>query len=645
MRLLFFLMAFLLAFSGGALGDESVQGVVDRIHGLIDERAFDEAGAEAMDLLAASEEDDSGIKASVAFLILGTIELEQEEFVAAITHFLACREYSESGFRDDCTNRLAEAYWRLGALSEAARYMIELGERHTDTGNLEQLFRVWNNLAIIHAEMADLERAEEYFFKGLETVAELGDAGQEAGSWSNLANLSRLRGNFDEAMERIRRAMALGAEHAGLATLSSIFHVRGSIRVDLGEFDQALGDFSTAMAYAEEAGWSGPAANSRTEVGRALIEMGRPEEAIEILSGALSVVEEIGLLSYRLHVHELLRDAYEQIGDYPSALEHAGHLIAVKQEMMSEEQLRDVRRMDTLFRVSQAERRAELAAAEAELSRTKLGQQRAWIAALVLGTLLVLVVMGVLLLRVRQRQRLEHELYIRELRFKQDFSTMLVHDLHGPVQEIRKSAALIQDLPDDLMVRNLAERIQNYCEGVSALVGDLLDLSQSEGEVIKLDRRSVRMNAVAERAIQSTRPMAAQKDVRLELVGERLPAVPVDDARMKQVLENLLENAIRFSPNGGLVKVELTRKPSARGRFMQSICVMDQGDGVSRKSLENIFKPWASSARKGRRNKGGSGLGLTVSRMIVRAHGGELVVANRTDESGVVLKIELPESV
>ena len=619
-----------------------MQAFVDRMHGLIDEKAFDVARAEAEDLLASSGEEDSSIEATAALLVLGTIELEREAFVSAITHFHACREYPGNGFRDDCTNRLAEAYWRLGALSEAARYLIELGERHAETGDLEQLIRVWNNLAIIHAEMGELERAEEYFFKGLETLAETGDASHEAGAWSNLANLSRIRGNLDEALERINRAMALGAEHAGPARLNSIFHVRGGIRIDLGEYDQALGDFSTAMAYAEEAGLSGQAANARVEVGRALIEMGRPEEAIEILSDALPVVEEIGLLAYELNIHELLQDAYERIGDYPAALDHAGSYIAVQQEMLSEDQQREVRRMDTLFGVSQAERRAEAAAAEAALSQTKLQQQRAWTTAMVLGIALMLVVMGALLFRVRQRRRLEHELYVRELQFKQDFSIMMVHDLHGPVQEIRKSALLVGEGTDDPAIRSLSEQIQNYCEGMSALVGDLLDLSRSEGEVLKLDRRSIHLKTVAEQAIDAARATAGDKEVRLELSGEDLPAMPVDAGRMTQVMENLLDNAIHFSPEGGLVEVALTRKRSARGRPMQSVRVMNEGKGISRKSLEAIFKPHAGGERKGRR-KGGDSLGLTVSRMIVRAHGGELTAANRTG-TGMVFEIQLPET-
>ena len=644
MRLLFFLMAFLLVFSGGVLGDESVQGFVDRMQELIDEQAFDVAGERARELLEASAEDDTGIEATAALLILGTIELEREEFPAAITYFSDCREYPDTRFRDDCTNRLAEAYWRLGILREAARYMIELGERHGETGDLEQRLRVWNNLAIIHAEMSDLDRAEEYFLKGLDTVTRIGEPADEAGSWSNLAKLSRLRGDLDEASERIHRAMVLAAEHAGPATLSSIFHVRGSIRVDLEALDQALGDFSTAMAYAEESGLSGQAANSRTEVGRVLIALDRPEEAVEMLSEAMAVVESIGLLGYRLQIHALMREAYEAIGDYASALEHAKHFIAAQQEMMSEEQLQDVRRMDTLFRVSQAERRADRAAAQAELSRVKLGQQQAWIAALLLAIALVLVVMGALLLRVRQRRRLEHELYTRELRFKQDFSAMLVHDLHGPVADIGKSASLVWERVDDPAVRAQAERIQHDCEGMSRLVGDLLDMSRIEGDALKLDRRSANLRLVAERAINTIRSMADQKGVRLELDGERLPPLPVDTARMTQVMENLIDNAVRFSPGGGLVRVELTRKRSAHGDFVQYARVMDQGERMSRESLETMFRPCASGVGNVQR-RGGNGLGLTVSRMIVRAHGGELTAANREDEMGVMLEIQLPESV
>ncbi len=624
---------------------ENPDAFIGRMDALISEHELDAAQSQADALLAASRDgEEDAMHAMAALHVLGTIDLAREDYLAAINRFSACREYPRSDLHDDCTNRLAEAYWRLGALSEAARHLIELGEHHSETGDLEQLLRVWNNLAIIHAEMQELDRAEEYFSRGLETVQKIDDPELEASAWNNLAKLAHIRGELDQAQAHMERAMLLGRAHAGPGTLSSIHHVNGSILATVGDLEEALEEFDKAVAHAEAVGMTSQVADAKTEMGQVLLAMERPDDALAILGEAMSIIEMNGLDRQRARIHELMRDAHENLGEYRQALHHARQLESTRQEIMAQEQRRDVRRMDTLFRVSQAERRAEMAAAEAELSRVRLGRQRAWMFVAGLATLLLLVVMAAWLTRVRQRHRLEHDVYLKELRYKQDFSAMLVHDLHAPVRVITRKAKGIRELSDDPRMQVISEEIQANCDGMTDLVRNLLELSSNESSELSLERRQARIRQVVERAAQEVTPTAEQKGVTLTITGEELPAVNVDDMRMAHVLDNLLGNAIRRTADQGEVLIELAQDRDRFGRgTSQLVRVIDEGGRVSPEALEQIFRASGSSRHPGHHTEG-SELGLAVARMIVRAHGGELKARNRPDGHGLIMEIRLPES-
>ena len=205
---------------------------------------------------------------------------------------------------------------------------------------------------------------------------------------------------------------------------------------------------------------------------------------------------------------------------------------------------------------------------------------------------------------------------------RQQLVADVAHELRTPLANIRGYLEAIEDgvvSADEATLRILREEAAQ----LNALVDDLQELAQAEAGELRLARVPVSPRELVERATEAARPRAVERGV--SLVGEaahELPPVAVDLQRMGQVLQNLLTNALRHTPAGGRVTISAALAPDGR----VALIVADTGSGIAPEDLPRIFERFyrADSARA--RATGGSGLGLTIARRLVEAHGGGIEV-------------------
>jgi signal transduction histidine kinase len=206
-------------------------------------------------------------------------------------------------------------------------------------------------------------------------------------------------------------------------------------------------------------------------------------------------------------------------------------------------------------------------------------------------------------------------------RLKDEFFTGISHDLRTPLAAIRWSADLLQTGslgPLTPKQARLADTIQSSSRRLLALVSQIIELGRVRAGRLQLDLRPTDLRSVIGQAVEEVRPLAERGELRLEVsVPEDLPATPADAERLHQIVVNLLANAVRFTPPGGRVTVH-----AAKGSGEVAVCVKDTGVGIPASLVSKIFDPY-EQAHHGR---GGSGVGLTVVRMLVDAHGGRVWV-------------------
>lgn len=212
------------------------------------------------------------------------------------------------------------------------------------------------------------------------------------------------------------------------------------------------------------------------------------------------------------------------------------------------------------------------------------------------------------------------------------------HELRTPLTAIKGS---MEGLIDGVLPANAEtfEQIHAEADRLSRLVDDLQELSRVEGRGLELQRRPVDISSLMYTVTKRLAPQAASKGITLELERTSgLPQVFADEDRAAQVLVNLIGNALEYTPAGG--KVTVTAR--AAGNLVE-ISVQDTGAGIPAEHLSHIFdRFYRVDKSRSRRAGGGSGIGLTIARAIVEAHGGQIRAESQGEGQGSTFTFTLP---
>lgn len=224
---------------------------------------------------------------------------------------------------------------------------------------------------------------------------------------------------------------------------------------------------------------------------------------------------------------------------------------------------------------------------------------------------------------------------------KSDFISLVSHELRTPLTSIIGFVSFILDGKAGAInerQRNSLARVQRQSKRLAALINDLLDISRIESGRIQMDQTPISVLEIVTQRIEEIRPQADEKAIQLALTApESVPDILGDEARMGQVFTNLIGNAIKFTPNNGEVSV----KVEADGNLLH-VEVIDTGPGIPPEERQKIFDKFYQLSDISTRQQGGSGLGLSISKSIVEAHGGKLWIDDGNQGKGSNFQFVLP---
>jgi PAS domain S-box-containing protein len=227
----------------------------------------------------------------------------------------------------------------------------------------------------------------------------------------------------------------------------------------------------------------------------------------------------------------------------------------------------------------------------------------------------------------------------RANRLKDDFLATLGHELRTPLhaivgwtQILRAAPPTPDDLAEGLAIIDRNARVQTQ------IIEDLLDMSRIISGKVRLDVQRVDVTGVIRAAVETVRPAADAKGIRVSTVLDPL-AGPVsgDPNRLQQVFWNLLSNAVKFTPRGGRVHVTLERVNS-----QLEVSVTDTGEGVAPSFLPHVFDRFRQADASANRRHGGLGLGLAIVKQLVELHGGTVRVKSPGVGQGATFTVALP---
>jgi len=224
---------------------------------------------------------------------------------------------------------------------------------------------------------------------------------------------------------------------------------------------------------------------------------------------------------------------------------------------------------------------------------------------------------------------------------KDEFLAVVTHELRSPLNAIRGWAHVLRHsgLLQPLQVKAL-DAIDRNTQAQVQLVDDLLDSQRILCGKLELVHARVPLQSIVDEAVEVVQPAAQQKRIRLESALDPSPIVRVDPDRLRQALVKLLSNAVKFTPEDGIVSVHIVLSDDEL-----RIAVRDTGVGIDASQLPGVFDRFTQADSSSKRRANGLGLGLSLARQLVELHGGRIHVESKGAGLGSTFTIELPSAV
>ena len=228
----------------------------------------------------------------------------------------------------------------------------------------------------------------------------------------------------------------------------------------------------------------------------------------------------------------------------------------------------------------------------------------------------------------------------REIR-QVDFYSMVAHDLRSPINALQMRAQVLArgmrgPLPDEVKVE--VERMIGRLQDLSQMVSDFLDIAQMESAQFKLERTEVDLAETCAQVYEEFRPLASARSIGFTLQAPESARVLGDARRLRQVVANIVSNALKFTQGGGTVAVR-----AAVDEANVELTVQDNGRGIPAEAIERLFKKYQRVAGSTAAKVEGTGLGLVIVKELVEAHGGSVAVRSQPGK-GSTFTITLPRA-
>jgi signal transduction histidine kinase len=512
--------------------------------------------------------------------------------------------------------------------------------------------RAHSGLAITYRDLQDKVSARRHYELALSYGEKAGDPLILALVLNNYGLYLTSTGQPAQGEAMHRRALALREAAKDDGGIADSFFNLGTVSAHQDRMEEAIEFYRRAQAIYERLGFARNLANLHHTTAGVLRQLGRTDEGLEHLQAALRLSETLKTPLLTSNVYKELAATMAARGDYRAAFEHQNQFIAAHEAVRGTAIQRQVAALNVRYEAERRQHEIELLRREQDLNEAELRRARTQRYALLL--LLGLGVVAVSAIVSRQRLKLATERRVldetrvaKEVAERADaFKTRLVgvasHDLKAPVAAMIVGAETLQREPGDpAAVSTMARLVANEGRRVLTLIRDLLDFAALEQGRLELDRTEFDLSALLRECVELAQPRAQAKQQSLECTvsSEASGAlVSADPRRLRQVIDNLLDNAIKFTPSGGWVRAHATGASSH-----VRIAIEDSGPGLQPEDYARLFQPFATLTARPTGTESSTGLGLSIARELMALHGAPIVVESEPGQ-GATFSFELPVS-
>ena len=533
-------------------------------------------------------------------------------------------------------NNIATDYRRMGMLDVAQSYhyqALSLCDESSDTTYQMRKNRVkaLNGLGNIYLSIYSYDDADSVFRQALEGEHQLGSATGQAINYANLGSIYSARGDDEKALDYYRQSMFYNKKDSNLLGMALCHLYFGNIYERRQQYDLALREYEQSDRMMTDLKDLWHALEPRLALASVYYHTHEDAKALALLDRADATARQINSWEHIVEVHHLYFQLMQRQGRYHEALDH--HLIATayQDSILDNEKLDRIHNIGINIERTRQQEMVNMAQNELQTEK-RIRQQSAWLFGLTV--ILLLAVISALLYVQRMRHH-SMEMMREASRLREDFFTNITHEFRTPLtvilglsRKIRENTEVPQSVSDK------ASTIERQGNRLLTLVTQLLDISKVKSVIGEPNWQHGNICAQVAMLLETYIDYAANRGVTLKYHYDQAIEMDFVPDYVNKVMSNLVSNALKFTPNGGTISVNLYQ----RGDRLH-IDVSDTGHGISSDKLAHIFEPFYTTGDMGEAK--GTGIGLALTQEIISHLNGTITAESQVGK-GTTFHIVMP---
>ena len=614
---------------------------------------------------------------------------ERENKTKARDYFMAALPFAQqlrlAQYEGAILNYAGNTSYMMGEYINAEDYYSKALAIARTNHDFEQAVKSFTNLGMTYTKLTDYSRAFEMLTLSNHLADSLELRSYIGGNYIDIANIFYLQKKHSEALAYYEKAATVFQIEGDQAMLQYANIGKGQVYIQMGNYAQAISfleevekslddphkkfdlyqhlgfcfmslkNFKEAEHYLliaqrlNDRETQAPAYSLQNYLALAKLyrQNGKISLGLDLAHKAEMLARQQGSLSYSKDCFEMLSSLYEANGELAKSLKYSKQFAVVQDSIARIDQSKKLAEAETKFKLGEKDREVELLGKENDLQKVREQSSRIIIITLVAG-LLLLVVAAFLLAQAYRKSKTKNELLAAQKteieeasvliteqsnklravdKMKSRFFANISHELRTPVTLI---TGMLEIIGEGHASPKEKERVQialGNSRKLNTLVEEMLDLTRLEANKITLKKKTLPLTPLLNRVVGTFGSLVEKKNIRLIHNNTPTPIyVDLDEDKFEKIINNLIYNAIKFTPSGGWIRV-VTNLSADKEKI--EIHISDSGSGIAEEDLPHIFERFYQS-QTGSQNfdSQGTGIGLSLVKEFTELHGGEVSACN-----------------
>jgi len=574
-----------------------------------------------------------------AYNNIGLIHEAKSEFDSCLIMFKKNLEilrkmklYEETG---TALENIGTIHLYRGEFKSAITYFLEAQKIYEKNNNAKSICYIMLKLGGIYSQTEDYEEAIKYYNEGIKLARENNEPNLTAIGLNSLGIIYKMQKKFDLALEKYFEAIELIKNLNNKLILMKIYTNIGNVYTLQNKFRSASDYHYKALKISRELNMPNEIAIKCVNLGEVYFFTDNFIAARKYYEEALTIFLSIKTYNNILSTYEALIKVNNKLKDYEQSVKYYDSYISLKDSLYKNEMNSALDSLKIMFNTEQTQLENKTLTQQNEIQdKTILIQKISIFASVAVIFLIILFTFSIIkskrkiklsnyLLEQKNKEITEQDEELRSINqhlkelsgFKDIMNSFLFHDLKTPLNTIININTHTPDEYHLLSVKNAGEQMLN-------MVMTLLDINKFESNKFQPNLKHTTLNPIINKVFNEVSYIASQKSIKIKVNGGIDYSLLIDIEIIERVFVNILNNAIKFSPNGDLVEINIKKAED----FYLQISVKDNGSGIEPQYLDKIFDRFSKIPSSQTGIKRSTGIGLSFCKMAVEAHGGKIGV-------------------